>query len=149
LTWTINSYGLYNLDLGVQYIALEHILKTPILATDNVMFELKFLGSQVALNSTQTALMSHDVARCSVSMNTAKTVQWNQAAKDGYYRNVVVSGVTTSTYYNDVKQDWSVWKIDEDPTAPYCKYVKEFWTPNKEKYLNIYECTEIKCTIVR
>jgi len=76
-------------------------------------------------------------------------VQWTQVAKDGYYLNTVASGVTTSTYYNDVKQDWNVWKNDEDSTAPYCKYDEKFWTPNKKKYLNIYECTEIKCTIVR
>lgn len=93
--------------------------------------------------------MTFDVARCTVSRNTAKLEQWNQAAKDGHYLNTVAAGVTTSTYYNDVKQDWSVWKIDEDPTTPYCSYDEKFWTPSKKKYLGIYECTKIKCTIVR
>jgi hypothetical protein len=67
------------------------------------MFELSFLGTKVALNATQTPLMTYDVARCVTSQNTQSPVFWNQVAKDGFYLNTVaaVGGAITSTYYTD------------------------------------------------
>lgn len=78
------------------------------------MFELSFLGSKVALNETQTPLMTTDVARCVTSQSTINPFFWNQVAKDGYYLNTVAAGVTTSIYYTDTQQDWVVWLNDDN-----------------------------------
>jgi hypothetical protein len=108
------------LDTGVQYIAIQHILNTPVFSDDIVLFELSFLGTKVALNATQTPLMTYDVARCVTSQNTQSPVFWNQVAKDGFYLNTVAAAAagatptTTSTYYTDTQQDWLVWLNDDN-----------------------------------
>jgi hypothetical protein len=42
-----------------------------------------------------------------------------------------------------------VWLNDDNGVAPFCTYDPAFWTPNVAKYLSIYTCTQIKCTIIR
>ena len=38
--WTINSYGIVNLDTQERYVAIEHVLETPIFKDDVITFEI-------------------------------------------------------------------------------------------------------------
>lgn len=123
-------WSVYDEDLGIAYLKVNHTYTGPLLATQDIRFELVFTSASDPFVDKKN--IETDVGTCQMTQMASNKLLWNQVAADWYYKcstsetcgatTLTVSNPALSTLTADTaKSDWIVNAVDLDNIyAPRC-----------------------------
>ncbi len=131
--WYIDTQSFYDLDTGVRYLRVTHILDLLIASDETIKFDLSF-GTSYDPWVDPKGVMVDDSGQCTVTQSTTDTRFWTQTAADYYYtcNNYACTNSASLTKFRsalasdysasqDSQNDWTTPLIDNDPKKPFCQ----------------------------